>query len=354
MCVIVMQPKGAHLKKERAKRLWQVNPDGGGFAFIDDDNEIQGFKSMEFQEFWNAFEGARKAFPKRDYLIHMRIATHGTVDIDNVHPFRIGDDEVMAHNGIMHKVPDDKEKKKSDTRMFIEEILPQLPNLWLDTPLMVDMVGDWIGWSKLAFLTTNPEYEFSWYIVNESKGEWVDKMWFSSSSGVRPRPKYQTVTPIYQKGKRQTTPSVRTPMHYGDQPLSMPSEDDDLYLGHSRKAAPPFGDGWGDDELLKEYEALAVPLGNAIDLTKDEADVFLELLIDDRSAMGLTKTIIWNPDDAIIDCYGCDEEVSLDTGACSCWDKFCMDCDNIAGLCECKDGYSSNLKLWSEMPDRKE
>ena len=59
MCVIIHQPKGTHLDKERAQRLWIRNPDGGGFAFVNDFGAIETFKFMEFQEFWPVFEATR-------------------------------------------------------------------------------------------------------------------------------------------------------------------------------------------------------------------------------------------------------------------------------------------------------
>lgn len=352
MCVIVLQPEGAHLEKDRAERLWAVNPDGGGFAFVDDDGELAGYKSMEFKEFWKAFEMARSAYPKRDFLIHMRIATHGTVSLDNVHPFRVGEDAVMAHNGIIHGAPDDPEKLKSDTRMFIQEILPQLPEQWLDKPLYVDMLQEWLGWSKLVFLTVDPELQYAWYIVNEKAGDWVDKMWFSNKTGVHKPVEYKSsnVTGFasYKGKKREArkaweskSPTPTTWSQPSEATLHSRWDDDDDFMA---------GKGWEpmSDETMKAYEQIAIPLGNNVSLTKDEASVFLELLVEERQHVGLEKPIVWDHDGEVT-CNGCDEFVDLITGDCQCWDKFCTDCTEIAGLCKCKGGFSSNLKLWSEL-----
>ena len=65
MCVIIHQPRGTHLDKERAHRLWQRNPDGGGFAFVDNTGTIQIKKAMSFTAFWRKFETARSAYPGR-------------------------------------------------------------------------------------------------------------------------------------------------------------------------------------------------------------------------------------------------------------------------------------------------
>ena len=64
MCVLIYQPKAGHLKKDRAERLWGQNPDGAGFAYVED-GEMQVQKYMHFNEFWRAFERTRSRLPKR-------------------------------------------------------------------------------------------------------------------------------------------------------------------------------------------------------------------------------------------------------------------------------------------------
>ncbi len=136
MCVIVHQPNGAHLNKKLAKELWQTNPDGGGFAFLDDDKNLVVEKFMKFPTFWSKFETMRSTFPARDFMLHMRIATHGSVSINNVHPFQLNEHTVMAHNGILKEVIDDLESDpeddRTDSEYFIEEVLKDLPRTWLD------------------------------------------------------------------------------------------------------------------------------------------------------------------------------------------------------------------------------
>ena len=185
MCVIIFQDKGTYLEKDRAKRLWHANPDGGGFAFFDDKGDLQIKKSMFFNEFWTSFEQARSQFPKRDYLIHMRIATHGNVNLDNVHPFKIAPKQALAHNGIFNKVPDGPiDGSMSDTRMFISTVLPSLRQNWIDNLTTFEMVEDYMGWSKMAILNNNPRLKQNIYLFNETGGVWVDGMWFSSRQGI--------------------------------------------------------------------------------------------------------------------------------------------------------------------------
>jgi hypothetical protein len=53
--------------------------------------------------------------------IHFRYATHGDVNIMNAHPFHLGEQEFLMHNGVLHG-PDFQHKTKSDT-MRLAEIL---------------------------------------------------------------------------------------------------------------------------------------------------------------------------------------------------------------------------------------
>src|SRR5680860_899683 len=141
MCVIIASPKGAYLSKEVATQLWQANPDGGGFAYTKPEGGIHVEKYMEFDKFWSKFERARADNREQDFLIHFRIATHGAVCLDNVHPFETDEHTVVAHNGIIHKMPkDDTGADRSDTRMFVDIVLPALDEKWLDNSFLKDAI----------------------------------------------------------------------------------------------------------------------------------------------------------------------------------------------------------------------
>ncbi len=95
-------------------------------------------------------------------MFHLRMATHGGVSLDNVHPFPVlekakGDpyDLYFMHNGII-QIP--TPAGKSDTRVFAELYLQ--PTLKLAPELLFegayqDMVESLIGTSKLLFLDSN-------------------------------------------------------------------------------------------------------------------------------------------------------------------------------------------------------
>lgn len=332
MCVIIHQPEGSHLSKERAERLWKKNPDGGGFVFLDNGGKFGGWKTMEFQEFWKLFEQTRSQFPGRDFMLHMRIATHGTVNLDNVHPFRVDEHTMMAHNGIIHGVPDDPTNQLSDTRIFIRDVLPRLPETWLDDEYLTDMVQEWIGWSKLMFLTNNPKLEKKVYILNEEKGTNADGMWFSNGAGV-----YKTVVTTAKGSYHRRPDHSKTGGKYQNN-LGWEWDDDNV-------AWPTPGDPVVPSEASLYRIPLPTPKATE---NLDEKKVILELLREVRESEGLDKRITYNKEEGTYGCWGCDEEVDVKTGECECWDKVCTDCFNVAALCSCPQGWSSNLSYWDQ------
>ncbi len=184
MCILINQPAGKEISKTRAKRLWGYNPDGGGFAYMKPAGGIGVRKEMEFNEYWPLYRSHRGMYGNDNpMMLHFRIATHGTVNAENIHPFHINENMVMGHNGVIHDIPTSEEI--SDTRIFISDVLPELPETWLDQPYLVAMVEEWIGWSKLMFLTDVPYLKENVYILNAAT--WTDSsdgLQYSNTSGL--------------------------------------------------------------------------------------------------------------------------------------------------------------------------
>jgi hypothetical protein len=343
MCVIIHQPAKAHLDKDEAKIAWNKNPDGGGFAFIGDTGELIVEKHMDFPTWWKQFENARSWFPRRDFLIHMRIATHGTKDLFNVHPFQVDEHTVMAHNGIIHGVPDYHDGR-SDTRVFVDEVLPRLPVTWLDEPYITTMVEKWLGWSKLMFLTNNPLLKKNVYILNESDGKEHNKMWWSNDSFSKPYTHVSTYVGQATVVGRRKESSEEAKAYW---------EGVNARLANAKVA--PSGMGWEsngyseskafweqrdrerDERLALESKASVVvtfipgSIAEKENLTaiREDSQIYGDLWYDEIEK-------VW-------ECFGCDEQVDTVTGECDCWNKVCLDCTRFAAECLCPAGYSTNL-----------
>lgn len=118
------------------------------------------------------------------FILHVRIATHGSVTLANCHPFIVPSDEgdtVMMHNGIISNMDDAvKGTDLTDTQGLIANVLVDLKDTWLDSPYLCEYIEEFIGYSKLVFLTNNSNLDYDLYILNEDLGVWHKDIWYSN------------------------------------------------------------------------------------------------------------------------------------------------------------------------------
>lgn len=172
MCIAILKPKDINIDKEVLQTCCDSNPDGMGFAYVDN-GVVHIRKYMNFDTFYNDYIQVEN---KSNMLIHFRIATHGKVEVDNCHPFKLNHRMALIHNGIISGYGD--KQTKSDTRDFIDKVIGNISwKLWKN-PSYRTLVGNAIGYSKFAILDASGEY----YIINESKGVWDGGVWYSNTS----------------------------------------------------------------------------------------------------------------------------------------------------------------------------
>lgn len=187
MCIALFVKPGAEISDEVLKTCYINNDDGCGFAYVSRENKVVVNKTMNFDTFLADFREAQAESTHSPFLVHFRIATHGTVDEFNCHPFFVDEDTAFIHNGVIHGIPTDH--LKSDTQMFNELILQGLPEGWEFNLSIKPLIEDFIGYSKLVVLKS----DCTWNIFNEKKGEWNTEkdIWYSNTS-YKPRVRYGT------------------------------------------------------------------------------------------------------------------------------------------------------------------
>lgn len=174
MCIIVFRPSDKpQVPLETLEICWNNNSDGCGFAYCDGDR-LRVHKFLTFETFVQTWETVRGM--ESPFLYHFRIKTHGLVNLDNCHPFRIDRDHVFAHNGVISDCAE-VGNSMSDTALFKTRILSKLPKGWFDDFGTRTLIENYIGSSKIVVLTSDRKHK----IYNEPKGEWSDGIWYSNS-----------------------------------------------------------------------------------------------------------------------------------------------------------------------------
>lgn len=161
MCIIIDKPAGATLPVNDIESAAWKNDDGLGYMYISPSTGklvaerklfSMGKEREEFTEIWNQLENLH-------VIYHLRMATHGGVTLENVHPFQVlnksehGRDLWFMHNGVIHSMP--VTVGKSDTRVFNDLILKPLlsrdPTLLFDQAFQL-MLSEVTKGSRLLFM----------------------------------------------------------------------------------------------------------------------------------------------------------------------------------------------------------
>lgn len=184
MCILTFIKPGITPDTDLLSRGALVNPDGHGYALHTTDQILVGH-GLDATTVIAEFAQLRDRHPDGPALFHSRLATHGSEDLTNCHPFRVGGDErtVLAHNGILPKqVHPAKGDSRSDTRIAAEDFLPTRPFGSLDSWAGRERLERWLGTDKMVLLTVDPAYKHSAYIFNEHRGHWNEGSWYSNDS----------------------------------------------------------------------------------------------------------------------------------------------------------------------------
>src|SRR5258705_12523592 len=124
MCIIMAQRAGSPtLARSLLKTAWERNSDGGGYAFVRNGELIIRKPFFKMKHMLKKYAEDHAAYGKTSpFMVHMRIATHGSKNYMNTHPHLtgIGGSAVLAHNGIINIAIPDK-SDWSDTVTFCSE-----------------------------------------------------------------------------------------------------------------------------------------------------------------------------------------------------------------------------------------
>ena len=183
MCLLMVAKPNAMPTDDQLTCACANNPDGFGYAVHTGKTIITG-RGMNHNDVIDRFLTTREKHMNGWAMFHARMTTHGETVKENCHPFRVGGspETILAHNGILSNVKIPAGDKRSDTRVFAEDLLPARLNI-LDNKKKFKKLEKWAGGSKIAVFTTDRRLNKAMYIINEKLGSWDDDgLWWSNSS----------------------------------------------------------------------------------------------------------------------------------------------------------------------------
>lgn len=192
MCIILYIEAGKTVKDEWLDNSAGSNKDGFGLSYSRD-GKVQIFKTMDYKEFKEKYRELESNLPDTSFILHFRKSTTGKIDITNCHPFLVGDKAVFHNGSISLCSPPKSDLERSDTRIFCEDILSDMPKGWVEFDGVLELIEGFIGKSKMVFM----EDDGTVSILNEHSGHWVDGVWASNYS-------YYPNTKSVQKTKPMT------------------------------------------------------------------------------------------------------------------------------------------------------
>jgi predicted glutamine amidotransferase len=177
MCIAILNTAGT-IKQKTFKHCWDNNPDGGGLAYAIN-GKIKIVKELKcWKELYKQYEIIRSENPEANILLHFRIATHGKINETNCHPFLVNKSLTFIHNGMIYGKGLEQSKEFSDTYLFNQTILKRLPQTFLKNEAILKLLEEYIGFSKIIFLTGGND----WVILNEDSGYWIGDNWYSNKT----------------------------------------------------------------------------------------------------------------------------------------------------------------------------
>jgi len=135
MCVIALKKRKIKIDRETVELMFDQNPDGAGFALIEDKKITISKGYFTVEEFWKDIQHLQD----KRLVLHFRIATSGGINVPMCHPFIVTSDfkectsiyeettkPVLFHNGMISHFGN---TKMSDTCDFATNILANIPDI---------------------------------------------------------------------------------------------------------------------------------------------------------------------------------------------------------------------------------
>lgn len=197
MCLIVIHRANDRLSAQETTNAFDHNGDGIGVAAVFPDRvevcKMIPVNSAQANAFYTNVSQEMQDAGASWLVWHWRFTTHGTVSLDNTHPFQVPDSQaVIAHNGVMPQYGD---AVRSDTREWVEDVLAGMTDCgpvqdtdlcgsriavcWPGKP--VQIFGDWKEHRDDVWVSNEYSLRPTWHSWRGDDDSWAD--YFASKYG---------------------------------------------------------------------------------------------------------------------------------------------------------------------------
>lgn len=175
MCLIIYKPAKKQFDLDLLETAWKMNPHGGGYMYSE--NNKLCIEKGYFNK--NAFAKDLLTLEEKDIVVHFRYSTAGKINLNNCHPFDIGKNVGMVHNGTISDIKITN-KEMSDTWHFAKE-MKKLSDSLGDDFFMQEEISECLKkiigkTNKLVFMNNTGKIN----IINDEEGTYLDGIWYSN------------------------------------------------------------------------------------------------------------------------------------------------------------------------------
>lgn len=185
MCLIIANIDGRPIPESYLRKAYSINKNGFGIMYSAETGKLEIIKGLfdadEIVKTIKWLEGY-----EAPYVAHFRMATRGSINNENAHPFLISEVDggvAFAHNGTFIGIQ--TIKNESDTAAFADEIKSMVDFNKLDISTVFNSTGNHLlreysreigTYNKLAFMSGQGKIN----LINEETGLWFKGVWYSN------------------------------------------------------------------------------------------------------------------------------------------------------------------------------
>jgi hypothetical protein len=144
MCLIIDKPAGLTLPLDVLEDMVSYN--GDGFGMMWHNKTLKIFKKHTSNP--NELYRTLKDLHNFRVLVHLRMRTHGAIDVANTHPYPVEGGGWLMHNGVLYNSHTLSKEGMSDTHHYIQDMINPLMKLHpaiISTKPFIELVEGDIG-----------------------------------------------------------------------------------------------------------------------------------------------------------------------------------------------------------------